>query len=92
LGFPLLEKKTGGKYLWLRNNASTIASQFIATVIFYVIGFYGIFPILRLIIFTYLIKILIAILDTPVVYLAVGFLRRNGVGQQEEVVVLEGVE
>ena len=82
--FHYWKKKTNGKYLWLRNNASTISSQFIATVIFYVIGFYGVFPIVKLIAFTYLVKILIALVDTPVVYLAVWFLKKHGIGEEAE--------
>ena len=81
--FHYWKKRTQGKYLWLRNNASTIASQFINTVVFYFIGFYGIFPIWELILFTYLVKILIALIDTPFVYLAVWYLRKHGVGQPE---------
>lgn len=79
--FHYWKKRTKGKYLWLRNNASTIASQLINTVVFYLIGFYGVFPIIELIVFTYLVKIVIALVDTPFVYLAVGYLRKHGVGQ-----------
>ena len=82
--FHFWKRKTKGKHLWLRNNASTISSQFFATVIFYVIGFYGIFPIVRLITFTYFIKIIIALIDTPVVYLAVTYLKKNKVGNPDQ--------
>jgi len=43
--FHFWKKKTNEKHLWLRNNASTITSQFIDSVIFIFIAFYGIFPI-----------------------------------------------
>lgn len=82
--FHYWKKRTNGKYLWLRNNLSTISSQLINTVIFYTIGFYGIFPIVELIVFTYLVKIVIALVDTPFVYLAVGYLRKHGVGETTE--------
>jgi uncharacterized integral membrane protein (TIGR00697 family) len=75
--FHYWKKKTKGKHLWLRNNLSTISSQFINTVIFYVIGFYGVFPIVELVLFTYFIKIIIAFIDTPFVYLAVWYLRKH---------------
>jgi uncharacterized integral membrane protein (TIGR00697 family) len=37
--FQRIKKATQGKFLWLRNNLSTIASQFIDTVLFYLIAF-----------------------------------------------------
>lgn len=77
--FHYWKKRTNGKYLWLRNNPSTISSQLINTVIFYVIGFYGVFPIVELVLFTYFIKIIIALVDTPFVYIAVWFLRKHQV-------------
>lgn len=75
--FGYIKRLTGGKYLWLRNNASTWSSQLIDTVVFYTVGFYGIFPIMPLIIATYLVKVLIAAIDTPVVYAIVWFIRKG---------------
>ncbi len=80
--FHYWKKRTKGKHLWLRNNLSTISSQLINTVVFYLIGFYGVFPIVELIVFTYLVKIVIALVDTPFVYLAVWHLRKHGVGDK----------
>lgn len=63
----------GNKYLWLRNNGSTVISQLIDTLIFVPIAFIGAkgFP-MEIIddIFwtTYIIKVLVAFLDTPFVY------------------------
>ena len=37
--FSKLKKVTDGKYLWLRNNLSTISSQFIDTAVFYLVAF-----------------------------------------------------
>jgi hypothetical protein len=56
------------QHLWLRNNASTIASQALDTVIFISLAFYGIFPIGSMIIGQYAVKLLIALLDTPFLY------------------------
>jgi len=75
--FHYWKEKTGDKHLWFRNNASTIVSQFIATVVFYTIAFYGIFPLFNIIVFTFLVKIVIAIVDTPVVYFVVDFVRKG---------------
>ncbi len=39
ISFHWLKNKTNGKYKWLRNNASTMSSQLIDTVIFIAIAF-----------------------------------------------------
>lgn len=60
-------------FLWLRNNAATMISQLFDTVLFTCIAFIGVFStdiVFQLCITTYLIKILIALLDTPFLYLA----------------------
>lgn len=73
--FSKLKKATDGKHLWLRNNLSTIISQFINTILFITIAFYGVAPIFPLIVGQYFIKVLIAICDTPFIYLIIRFLK-----------------
>ena len=71
--FHFLKEKTKGKMLWFRNNASTWVSQLIDSIIFSMIAFLGIFPInivLQIIISTYLLKVLVAAIDTPFIYLS----------------------
>lgn len=73
------EKKPGDKYLWLRNNGSTIVSQLIDSIIFVPIAFAPIMlfgaeglpwnVVWEIFITTYLIKVIVAFLDTPFVYL-----------------------
>jgi len=75
--FHLLKKKTNGKHLWLRNNASTAVSQFIDSFIFIAIAFYGVMPIWQLIIGQWTIKMLIALADTPIVYLLVNVIKKR---------------
>ncbi len=61
------------KFLWLRNNASTLVSQLIDTVLFSLMAFLGQFPLselIEIIISTYLIKLTISLADTPFLYLA----------------------
>jgi len=67
--FHFWKNKTGGKYLWLRNNASTMVSQAIDTAIFITIAFYGVMDIVPLLIGQYAVKLIIALLDTPFMYL-----------------------
>jgi uncharacterized integral membrane protein (TIGR00697 family) len=72
-------EKTGGRHLWLRNNASTMASQLIDTVIFISLAFYAVLPnsvLMQMMVGQYAIKLLIAALDTPFMYLAVAAARR----------------
>ena len=66
--FHKLKEMTGGRHLWLRNNVSTITSQALDTVIFITIAFYGVLPVVPLIIGQYIVKLLIAALDTPFIY------------------------
>ncbi len=68
--FERIRQRTGGRHLWLRNNGSTWISQAVDTVVFYGIAFYGIFPIAAPILFTWLLKIVVAAIDTPFIYLS----------------------
>ena len=72
--FHLLKHRTDGRYLWLRNNLSTMASQLIDSTIFVTVAFYGILPIGEVIIGQWLVKLMIAAIDTPFVYMLVGAL------------------
>ncbi|MEM0353599.1 MAG: queuosine precursor transporter, partial [Archaeoglobaceae archaeon] len=77
--FEMWRKRTQGRFLWLRNNASTMVSQFIDnvtfTLLFFVVfnpeflvalGWKGIFEIF---ITSYAMKFVVALLDTPFIYL-----------------------
>ncbi len=64
-------KKPESKFLWLRNNLSTIISQFVDTLIFIPIAFLGVFEfdiLISIFISTYIIKVLVSFLDTPFIY------------------------
>lgn len=70
--FHFWRKKTQGRHLWLRNNASTLISQAIDSSVFVMIAFYGVFEkniLLSILFTTYLIKVLVALLDTPIIYI-----------------------
>lgn len=73
--FHFWKKVTNERHLWLRNNLSTATSQFIDSFLFITIAFYGVMPIWPLIIGQWVIKIAIAILDTPVIYFVVWLIR-----------------
>ena len=79
--FHFWKQKTGGRMLWLRNNGSTWVSQLVDTAIVGCILFYGAFGMsfgdgLTLMCTIYVYKLILAALDTPVVYLAVYVVRR----------------
>ncbi|NLC27819.1 MAG: queuosine precursor transporter, partial [Campylobacteraceae bacterium] len=66
---------------WLRNNGSTITSQFFDTALFFTLAFGGTMPtsmLIKLIVGDYTIKIILALLDTPLFYLfAIKLQNRN---------------
>lgn len=62
-----------GRTLWVRNNGSTMISQLVDTSIFCLIAFYGVYPFevwLEIFLTTYVIKFIVAALDTPFFYIA----------------------
>jgi len=79
--FNFWKQKTHGKYLWLRNNLSTITSQLIDTTLFTFIAFYQMTPaftvarIFQMIIPYWILKVGFAFLDTPFVYVLVKWLK-----------------
>lgn len=57
------------KRLWVRNCGSTITSQLLDSALFIFIAFYGIYDnIGQMILAQYLVKVIIAVLDTPFAY------------------------
>jgi uncharacterized integral membrane protein (TIGR00697 family) len=61
------------KFLWLRNNASTMVSQLIDSILFTFIAFWGLLPqgeFIQILITTYLLKWIVAAIDTPFLYIA----------------------
>ncbi len=84
--FLFWRRVTSGKHLWLRNNLSTIVSQFLDTVIFITLAFAGtVVPavLVNMIISQYLVKIILALADTPFCYLTVRWARKEGVATDE---------
>jgi uncharacterized integral membrane protein (TIGR00697 family) len=74
--FHAIKEKTNGRHLWLRNNISTMLSQAIDTIVYGVVVWWGVVDLttaMQLALAKYLFKILIALLDTPFIYLARGW-------------------
>lgn len=76
--FDLLKRTFQGRYLWLRNNLSTIVSALIDNLTFSVLAWivFAVQPLpwrtvlLVYVLGTYWLRVLVALLDTPIVYLA----------------------
>ena len=86
------KRVTKGKHLWLRNNFSTFSSQFIDTLT--VVSLLCIFKVLPwnlfygLVVSGFLFKVMIAMLDTPLLYAVVFILRKKfGLKPGEEIVL-----
>ncbi len=78
--FHFWKQRTQGRFLWLRNNASTMVSQLIDnatfTLLFFVVFNPEIFAeigwdgIAEIFITSYIMKLIVAVFDTPFIYLA----------------------
>lgn len=65
--------KPGKKTLWIRNCLSTMASQLLDSLIFTFIAFFGVYEMSvwwQIVITTYLLKFIVAVCDTPFMYIA----------------------
>lgn len=70
--FQFWRRKTGGRHLWLRNNASTVVSQLIDSIVFCFIAFWKVLEggaFIDILITTYILKVIVALVDTPFIYL-----------------------
>jgi len=73
---------TGGRHMWIRNNGSTVISQLVDTII--VLGIFltveydlGWETVTQIIIWTYACKVVLALLDTPLIYLGRSWICRS---------------
>lgn len=88
--FHFWKKNTSNRYLWLRNNLSTMASQAIDTLIFCSIAFIGLYPtdiFFQIVLTTYIFKWIVAACDTPFVYWARLMYKRGLTGENIEPVL-----
>lgn len=75
------KKLTNGKMLWLRNNFSTFASQFLDTFsVVCLLSVFGVLPwdlFFGLVLSGFIFKVIVALLDTPLLYLLVWMLKKK---------------
>lgn len=84
--FHFWRRVTGGRMLWLRNNGSTLVSQLVDTIIVNSIFLYFVFQmdffnadgtsIAQIIVTVYFFKMMMALMDTPLIYAGVFFFTR----------------
>lgn len=77
--YEFWRKVTKGKYLWIRNNGSTIISQLVDTILVVLVLFMGKLSFSKmndLILDGWLFKFICAIIDTPFIYLFVYLIRK----------------
>jgi uncharacterized integral membrane protein (TIGR00697 family) len=70
---------TGGRWLWTRTVGSTITGQAVDTAVVILIAFGGTLApgmLLRIILSSYLVKVMVEVVATPVTYVVVGWLKR----------------
>ncbi|HPF78421.1 MAG TPA: queuosine precursor transporter [Alphaproteobacteria bacterium] len=69
--YHFIHEKTKERFLWLRNNLSTMVSQALDSTIFYLVAFYGVFPdLFQIALAGYTVKVAVALCDTPFMYLS----------------------
>ena len=75
------KKLTNGKMLWLRNNFSTFASQFLDTFsVGCLLSVFGVLPwdlFFGLVLSGFIFKVIVALLDTPLLYLLVWMFKKK---------------
>ena len=79
--YHFYKRLTHGRHLWLRNNGSTMVSQLLDTLIvnsilFYVGFGWGFWQGVQVMATIYVYKLVLALLDTPLIYVGVYVLRR----------------
>jgi queuosine precursor transporter len=70
---------TNGRYLWMRTIGSTIVGEAVDSLIFYPMAFLGLWPrelVLQVMLGNYLLKVGWEVVNTPVTYRVVNFLKR----------------
>jgi uncharacterized integral membrane protein (TIGR00697 family) len=74
-----LKLRTAGRLLWLRTIGSTIVGEGVDSLVFYPVAFLGVWPrelVLQVMLGNYLAKVAWEVVNTPITYRIVNFLKR----------------
>ena len=74
--FQWFKNLTGGKHLWMRNAFSSLPAMAIDSIVFVSLAFWGVMPIMPLIIGLTVTKWLVGIVDIPFMYASRAIMRR----------------
>lgn len=80
--YQKLKEKTGGNYMWFRNNVSTIVCNCLENFAFSILAFVGTFSLgycIEIAIAGSVIEMIIAVCDTPFLYISKFFSRNSGI-------------
>ncbi|MCY4358571.1 MAG: queuosine precursor transporter [Gammaproteobacteria bacterium] len=89
--FHQIKHQTKGRHLWLRNNVSTLCSQALDTIIYGLVVWWGVVDFataMQLALAKYFFKVMIALIDTPFIYLA----REWNMGNRDWVTGTENIQ
>jgi hypothetical protein len=75
--FSYFKKKTKGKHLWFRNAISSLPAMAIDALIFVIIAFYGVQPVIPLMIGNIAIKWIVCVIDIPFMYISRWIIKRK---------------
>lgn len=81
-------KKRFPRFLWVRNNASTMTSQLVDSFLFTFLAFWGTFDVpmmIELSLTTYAIKVVVAACDTPFLYIARNIYKKRSEGRNDRI-------
>ena len=74
--FQWFKRLTNGKQLWMRNALSSLPAMVVDSALFVTLAFYGVMPILPLIIGLTVVKWVVGVIDIPFMYVARAILRK----------------
>ncbi|MBI3555551.1 MAG: queuosine precursor transporter [Deltaproteobacteria bacterium] len=69
---------TDGRHLWSRVVGSTVAGEFVDSLVFYPAAFYGVWPdslVTKVMLTNYMLKVVWEVVNTPITYRVVSFLK-----------------
>lgn len=86
--FSMLKEQTLGKALWLRHNLSQFIAEGVDSVIFFSIAFWGVLEptiLIQSMFIGFVVKVLVGIVGTPLVYLSTHSLTHGSMENKKEV-------
>ena len=85
--YQKIKEKTGGKHMWFRNNVSTILCNCLENFAFSLLAFVGVYPVLyclEVAVMGSLVEMVIAVFDTPFLYLSKHIGAKTGILLEKE--------